>query len=69
MIARNYLEHTFTVKVKGKIIELYCDGIWVSSHGTIASLTKNIQDIMDYELYELEKQKNGWWNYLGTNIK
>lgn len=69
MIARNYLEHTFTVMVKGEIIELYCDGIWVSSHGTVASLCKNIQEIMDYDLYKLDEKKNGWWSNLGTDIK
>ena len=69
MTDRTILEHTFTVKVKGEIIDLYCDDVWVSSHGNVSSLSRNIRDIMDYDLYKLNEEKNGWWSNLGTDIK
>lgn len=70
MINKVIKEFDFTVKLRGDgVFDLYCDGEYVCGSGTVSSVTRDIGSIIDYELYELEKQKNGWWSYLGTNIK
>ena len=55
----------FLVKLReDRVWDLYMDGIWVGSCGSVDSALKAEKSLIEEALFKTEKEKKGWWNFL-----
>jgi hypothetical protein len=53
----------FVVKLReDRVWDLYLDGIWVGSCGSVDSVLKAEKSLIEEVLSKTEKEKEGWWN-------
>ena len=54
---------SFNIKLrKDGVYDIYYEGIWFDAAGTVDSALERIKSLINYNLSQTEKEKEGWWN-------